>query len=265
MYCRNCGRESKDNSQICSICGQDKYSGGDYCPNCGHYCLSNEETCFYCNASLTSTNTMNMQESQMPPSPPPMPGFDNNNKQSQYDTPPEFDITLNEVNGSAEVPRVVNASKKICSSCGLQIESSTSVCPYCGKDPDALKNYCGTCGSPITEGLDNCPGCGSSLKKVRPQINYQNNNYQQTNYQQNNYQDKSYQVSGEKPKDFVVTLLLCIFLGYFGAHRFYTGHIFLGLLYLLSCGLIGSIGMWIDLILIITDNYKDKNGNKLKK
>src|SRR6266581_2587809 len=35
------------------------------------------------------------------------------------------------------------------------------------------------------------------------------------------------------PKDWMTTLLLCIFLGWLGVHRFYTGHIAIGVIQLL--------------------------------
>jgi len=61
------------------------------------------------------------------------------------------------------------------------------------------------------------------------------------------------------PKDWMTTLLLCIFLGWLGVHRFYTGHIAIGVLQLLTGG---GCGIWwlIDFIMILTDSYKDSNG-----
>lgn len=56
-----------------------------------------------------------------------------------------------------------------------------------------------------------------------------------------------------------VALLLSIFLGYFGIHRFYAGKIGTGLLYLLTGGLFG-FGWLIDIILIITNNFRDSYG-----
>lgn len=57
--------------------------------------------------------------------------------------------------------------------------------------------------------------------------------------------------------------VLCLFLGFLGAHRFYTGKIFTGILYLFTFGLFG-VGMFIDLVLIITGHFKDKQGFKLR-
>lgn len=58
------------------------------------------------------------------------------------------------------------------------------------------------------------------------------------------------------------TLLYCLFLGWLGAHRFYTGDNVLGILYLCTCGLMG-FGAFIDFILILFGGYKDCNGNVL--
>lgn len=57
----------------------------------------------------------------------------------------------------------------------------------------------------------------------------------------------------------VTTLLLCWILGFFGAHRFYLGRVGSGILMLIS---FGGFGIWylIDLIVVITGNFKDENG-----
>lgn len=68
---------------------------------------------------------------------------------------------------------------------------------------------------------------------------------------------------GAPPKSWTLTLVLCLLLGVVGGHRFYTGHVGLGLLYLLTGGLLG-FGVLIDLILIIVDNYRDSHGRPLQ-
>ena len=59
-----------------------------------------------------------------------------------------------------------------------------------------------------------------------------------------------------------VALLLCILLGYVGAHRYYVGKVGTGLLYTLSCG--GFVVGWIvDLVAIATNRFTDSQGNVL--
>ena len=64
-------------------------------------------------------------------------------------------------------------------------------------------------------------------------------------------------------KNWVVTLLLCVFLGSLGAHRFFVGKVGTGILMLVTCG---GLGIWclIDLIIIIMGNFKDKEGNLIQ-
>ena len=53
-----------------------------------------------------------------------------------------------------------------------------------------------------------------------------------------------------KPKEKWVTFFLCLFLGIFGAHKFYEGKAGAGIVYLLTFGLFG-FGWLFDLIKIL--------------
>lgn len=61
------------------------------------------------------------------------------------------------------------------------------------------------------------------------------------------------------PKNKSVALLLCIFLGYCGAHYFYAGRFAMGLLYLCTIGMFG-IGWLYDIYKICSGRLVDGNG-----
>ena len=65
------------------------------------------------------------------------------------------------------------------------------------------------------------------------------------------------------PKSKGVALLLCIFLGYFGAHQFYAGNTGKGFLYLFTVGLFG-LGWFIDIFIILGGGFKDSHGMPMK-
>ena len=93
-----------------------------------------------------------------------------------------------------------------------------------------------------------CPNCGCAADSVAPADPVQN-------------QAKDPNVSD---KDWLVTLLLSIFVGGIGVHRFYVGKIGTGILWLLTCGCFG-IGALIDLIMIVCGNFKDSDGKLIKR
>lgn len=64
-------------------------------------------------------------------------------------------------------------------------------------------------------------------------------------------------------KDWLVTLLLSLFLGTLGIHRFYVGKTGTGILQLIT---VGGCGIWtlVDIIMIATGKFTDKDGNEIK-
>ena len=68
---------------------------------------------------------------------------------------------------------------------------------------------------------------------------------------------------GVSEKSNTVALLLCLFLGALGIHRFYVGKIGTGILQLVT---LGALGIWalIDLIMIALGKFKDKDGKLLQ-
>jgi TM2 domain-containing membrane protein YozV len=65
------------------------------------------------------------------------------------------------------------------------------------------------------------------------------------------------------PKSRLGALLFCLFLGIFGAHRFYVGKIGTAILIILTVG--GCFGVWpfVDLILIAIGSFRDKEGRRV--
>ena len=53
-----------------------------------------------------------------------------------------------------------------------------------------------------------------------------------------------------KPKNKWIALLLCFFLGFFGAHKFYEGKPALGLVYIFTGGIF-AVGVVVDFIKLI--------------
>ena len=136
-------------------------------------------------------------------------------------------------------------------------------CPSCGADVDSA--YCGYCGTKMP------------IERVETTtINAENvtvNNYYGAQPQQdpidalrsaaysavNSAFANTTPVSGASPKSRMIALLLCIFLGFFGAHRFYTGHYLIGAIYLFTIGVFG-IGWIVDIVLIAIGKFRDKDG-----
>lgn len=118
-------------------------------------------------------------------------------------------------------------------------------------EPPAPTKFCSHCGGKINEKAVVCPLCGCQVEQMAPAgtpnivINNANNNV--------NTNTQTQTVSAaqmKKPKDKWVALLLCFFLGFFGAHKFYEGKIGMGVVYLFTCGLF-VIGVIVDFISLL--------------
>ena len=108
---------------------------------------------------------------------------------------------------------------------------STRFCRYCGDKIAASAKFCTNCGKPVTA----------------PQTYQQP--VQQPNVIINNVNTVAVPHGREKNK--WVAFFLCLFLGFFGVHRFYEGKIGTGVLYLFTLGLVG-FGWLIDCIILLT-------------
>lgn len=73
-----------------------------------------------------------------------------------------------------------------------------------------------------------------------------------------NKKEATKEAAADKPSQ-LIALLLCLFVGGLGIHRFYLGYTWQGVVQLLTAG---GCGIWslIDLIRIITGDLKPKNG-----
>jgi len=99
--------------------------------------------------------------------------------------------------------------------------------------------FCKYCGQEVFDDAVVCIHCGRSLEEGKTRSNRQHGEYEG-----------------------VITLLLCLFCGFIGAHRFYTGHIAIGIIQLLT---FGGCFIWalIDLIMILVGSFKDSEGNTI--
>lgn len=134
----------------------------------------------------------------------------------------------------------------------------------CTKEGKAVETKCQVCGAPMENGR--CGYCGYVGKKEETQYGQQNVQGATVPPQiviNNQTVNNAGIIHGVSRKNKMVALLLCIFLGYFGAHKFYVGKGGAGILYLFTGGLFG-IGWFIDIILIATGSFKDEFGLPLK-
>lgn len=134
--------------------------------------------------------------------------------------------------------------------------------------------------------MEKCSQCGAPLENHR--CSYCGANYQTQNQIQNEPQTQAQSVQTTSPsyqqviasvvnqvtqvnvvnrqvpvyanqKSKSVALLLCIFFGYFGAHKFYLGKTKMGILYALTFGL-GTLGWAFDIFMILFTRVTDSNG-----
>ena len=132
------------------------------------------------------------------------------------------------------------------------------MCMYCGKPfcAECLVEVKGKmyCNADIGNVMDEAKNAGGETAAV-PVINITNANTN-TNVNQVGYG------IGIPPKKKIVALLLCLFFGYLGAHRFYVGKTGTGIIWLFTFGFFG-IGAVVDFIFILIGVFKDKYGRPL--
>ena len=125
-----------------------------------------------------------------------------------------------------------------------------------------MSEKCPICGAPMNG--NTCEYCGYKVETPQAKVNTNNPQSQViiNNVIGNNIGDQAY-VNMASPKSKSTALILCILLGYLGAHHFYVGKVGMGILYLFTMGLFG-IGWIIDIVMIATGSFKDKSNLPLK-
>ena len=107
--------------------------------------------------------------------------------------------------------------------------------------------FCEFCGNKVAIDAIICPKCGKQLEELKAE---ENKSSPQVIINNTNTNTVNAAVVGKKECDKWVALLLCLFLGFVGGHKFYEGKAGLGILYIFTAGLFG-IGVIIDFIIIL--------------
>ncbi len=153
-------------------------------------------------------------------------------------------------NDEVPIPHASHAPQpgaKNCPFCGSFIPQDAVVCTACGRQVQTLQTapqmkFCQHCGASIPAQAVICTSCGGQVQQFQqvppthtvPQQQVIINNVP----------------GGVKPRSKWTAFFLCLFLGYFGVHKFYEGKTGMGLLYLFTGGLCG-FGWIIDIIALL--------------
>ena len=144
-----------------------------------------------------------------------------------------------------------------CRNCGEELVGTPEICMKCGARPMAATAYCSACGVATNPMAVICVKCGASLEE----------------------KSKTKIVPGDvSTKSRLILVLLTLFLGEFGIHRFYVGKVGTGAT-MLILSIIGwatiififgfiplmVVGIWnlIDLIVAIAGSFKDNEGKSI--
>lgn len=149
-----------------------------------------------------------------------------------------------------------------CANCGSKIEDGYDFCPECGKEicnttkqeagskfkyDDGKYKICRKCGEKMLEDAFYCLACGNTFDSLETDWEGARKRVLNTGKTYKRPIDISVGVWKNK----WISLVLCIFLGVFGVHRFYEEKKITGLIYLFTFGILG-IGWFFDMVLIAT-------------
>lgn len=126
---------------------------------------------------------------------------------------------------------------------------------------------CPHCGASIYDDINRCQYCGSYIdRKTGAAVGGQQvvvNVYTQSeSHRQPEPRPQTTYVRHCSHKSRAIALLLCLFFGVIGVHKFYLGRVGLGILYLLTGGLFG-IGIFVDVLVLLLGSPRDGYGQPL--
>lgn len=127
----------------------------------------------------------------------------------------------------------------------MEVQNQSGTKPEYNSTQQATK-FCKHCGGKIAEKAVVCPICGCQVEE----LNVSNSTYNPQPIVINNTNTNTVVSSCGRARNKWVAFVLCLFLGFVGAHKFYEGKIGMGVLYIFT-GAVFGIGWIIDLISII--------------
>lgn len=155
-----------------------------------------------------------------------------------------------------------------CKHCGAEVGEEYRLCPYCRSELEYPKQ------NVIINNYYTTQQPTSSQTPNRQVSNYQYQQYSQpTAYTQPLQRTAQQYIPPPQPfapknnvssRSWEVMLILCVFLGYFGVHRFYAGKSTSGLIYLFTFGLF-RFGWIFDMILILAGYFTDSSSRPIRR
>lgn len=126
----------------------------------------------------------------------------------------------------------------------LEFGAETEVSNQSATVPSFETKFCKHCGEKIHVDAVLCTKCGRQVEELKQ------SNSQPTIVVNNANTNVNTVGIGGRVRNKWVALLLCFFVGWLGAHRFYEGKIISGIVYFFTFGLFG-VGVVIDLIALL--------------
>ena len=110
--------------------------------------------------------------------------------------------------------------------------------------------YCSNCGNKVSARTVICMKCGCALDNYVRSMNTRDTSYP------------------HRENEWLTTLLLCLFLGGLGIHRFYTRNYEIAVvqlvLFFCTCGIVSYLWDMVDLVLLCSGNYTTDDGRVLR-